>query len=50
MEDQANIKVLEDLNYFNNLKIDEKFVLDTSKLSLSQTAKNILEEERFIVK
>jgi guanylate kinase len=50
MEDQANIKVLEDLDYFNNLKIDEKFVLDTSKLSLSQTAKNILEEERFIVK
>lgn len=50
LEDQANVKIHEDLIYFNNLKIDEKFILDTSNLSLTQTAKNILEENRFIIK
>ena len=50
IEDQARASLKEELDFFSKLKIDSNFILDTSKLSLSQTAKAIISEKRFIIK
>jgi len=47
---QTRLDLEQELGRFDNAKIDPKYILDNSKYSLSETARIIIEEERFILK
>lgn len=49
MDDQEHADLKDEVKRFEKLEVDSKYVLDTTHLGLTETAKTILSEERFIV-
>ncbi|MGI6781689.1 MAG: hypothetical protein ACOX56_02485 [Acholeplasmataceae bacterium] len=47
---QTHLDLELELEKFNNANIDPKYILDNSELTLTETAKTIMNEDRFIVK
>lgn len=50
MDDQTHLDLEQELKSYVDANLDPKHVLDNSKLSLSETAKTIIQETRFILK
>lgn len=49
-DDQSRLDLEREVQKFAELGIEERFILDNSNLSLSQTAQKIIESDRFILK
>ena len=50
VEDHTGVDLASDIEKFKDKSIDKKLVLDNSQLSLTQTAKTIIEDDLFIIK